>query len=75
MDRFPVREQNHPEVSIPSLRNPGPSPDPLIRLDIPMFRALDGPNYPLVLDQRSIWTGACGIEIFSGFHVSGTAAA
>ena len=75
MDCFPVREQNHPQVPVPSLRNPGPSPDPVIRLDILMFGALDGPNYPFVLDLRSIWTGACGIEVFSGSHLADTAAA
>jgi hypothetical protein len=50
MDRLSVRKQNHPEVPISGLRNPSPTPDPLICLDMLVLRVFYDPPNPVVLD-------------------------
>jgi len=75
MDRLSVRKQNHPEVPIPGLRNPGPTPDPLIGLDLLVLRVCDDPQNPFVFDRSPIRSGPGSIEVVGCFHQSDSTAA
>ena len=75
MDRLSVWKQNHTEVPIPSPRNPSPTPNPLIGLDMLVLRVFYNHQNPFVLDVGSIRTRPGHIEIFGCFHGSDCAAA
>jgi hypothetical protein len=54
VDRFTIRQQDHPKHPAFILDDPGPTPNPAIRLQpLPLWR-MNNPKYPLIFDRRTV---------------------
>lgn len=69
MNRFAIREKDHPEITVLGFRDLNPSADPAVGLHFLAKRCLDGPPNPLVTDSGSIGASAYGIEVTGRFQL------